>query len=192
MVRRPEPTARKSSGATSRAGTNPRVYKSDEELFGEVMQETGLQAHPRYMNLSACISTMLSLKVGVLDGMTHEEVLVLAAKFGFRFETHEEARLVVEAVERFYEKRRAFDDKARRAPFRNFDAHIFRDRNGRLMATFSIGTTTFRPVVLDETWERKFASVYQETLVAALAMTEGEDHGVHDPEDGDSAGSGDG
>lgn len=161
------------------------MYKSDEELFGEVVSETGLSRHPRFMNLSACVSTLLSLKVGNLSDLPHEEVLILARKFGFEFESHNEARIVVLTIDRFYELREAHDLAERKAPFRCFDAHFFRDRNGRLMATFSMGTTTFRRIELDESWEQKFASVYQDTLVEALKLGVGS-YGVHEPEDASS------
>ncbi len=159
------------------------MYKSDEELFHEVMQESGAAAHPRYMEISACVSTMVSLRVGTLDGMTHEQVLLLAAKFGFRFADHADARLVVQLVDRWHDKRHELDLENRKAPFHAYDAHFFRDPGGRLMATFSMGATTFRPVELSESWERKFASVYQDTLVQALKL--GVEHGVHDAEDRD-------
>jgi hypothetical protein len=159
------------------------VFKSDEELFADALEQTGMHQHRRVLTLSGCATAILALQLGDLSELSHEEVLMLARRIGFEFESHEEATLVTRTVQRFYELQEAHEDAIRQRPFASFGAHIFRDRHGRLMAQFSMGKTTFRPIPLEESWERKFALIHHDALAKALEL--GVDaYGVHNAKDG--------
>lgn len=163
------------------------MFHSHAELFTATLESLGdeLRQHEQFMLISACASTLIACDSDP-GQLSHEQLLLLAHNLGFALPTHEALRWVTAIVLRFRELKAEHDERLRQEPIQPFDALFYRDRNGRLMARFSMGHTIFPPVVLDEEWEVMFVRVYHASLALAIRSQEGPD-GVHEPEDGRSA-----